>query len=166
MISRTRRRSVGPALVVLLAPGFGACTWFGGDPHVMVTSQPAGAEIFVDGDPTGYTTPTKLDLGGLMGGDHEITLKKRGFGDETRRVVHHTQAYTSRWVDGSDMRAIDAPFWWTLGDWFTPFAVSWIYVPHSLHVVLHPAGSGPVSGAAASDQGASSNAAAQGDGTR
>ncbi len=131
---------------LVLASMLGACTWFGGDPHVLVTSQPAGAEILIDGEATGSTTPTKLDLGGVLGGDHLITLRKRGFDEESRRVIHHTHTYTSRWVDGSDVRAIDFPFWWTLGDWFTPFAVGWTYVPHSLHVVLHPAGQSPVDG--------------------
>ncbi len=137
---------------LLLCLCTGACTWFGGDPHVLVTSQPAGAEILVDGTATGSTTPSKLDLGGYLGSDHKITLRKKGYADETRVVVHYTQAYTSRWVDGPDLRTIDFPLWWTIGDFFTPFAVRYEYMPQSLHVVLHPPEDAPVHSALAGDQ--------------
>lgn len=132
------------APLLLLCLLGGACTWFGGDSHVMVTSQPAGAWIFVDGEATERSTPAKLDFGALLGGDHLITLKRRGYAEESRWVLHYTRTSTSRWVDGADLRAVTNPLWWTLGDWFTPFAAEWEYVPHSLHVVLHPAGEAPV----------------------
>ena len=42
------------ALALALLP---ACTYIEGNPRVLVTSNPAGAEILVDGQDTGKTTP-------------------------------------------------------------------------------------------------------------
>lgn len=133
---------LAPLVVWLL--GASACTYFQGDPHVLVTSTPAGAEILVDGEPTGLTTPVKLDLGGILGSDHTITLRKLGHEEEHRRVYHYTTTYTSKWVDGVTEYALpSSPIDWTFGDFFTPFAVRWRYVPHEIHAVLHPAGQAP-----------------------
>jgi hypothetical protein len=123
----------------------GACTWFSGDSSVLVTSTPAGAEVLVDGQPSGKTTPARLDLGGMLGGDHELTIRKQGYEPETRTVFHHTSTYTSRWIDGAPEPEVwKFPFWWTLGDWFVPFGVRWAYVPHELHVVLYKEGEAPL----------------------
>jgi hypothetical protein len=130
-------------IVTLLLPLFG-CTYMSGDPNVLVTSRPPGAEILVDGRSTGLTTPALLDLGGLFGGDHEVTLQKDGYEPETRIVRHYTTCSTSRWVDGADLRVWRFPTWWTLGDWFLPFAVDWRYAPHDLYVVLYRVGEAPV----------------------
>jgi hypothetical protein len=121
-----------------------ACTYASGDPRVMVSSTPAGAEILVDGAATGRTTPSMLDLDGIIGDDHRITLRKAGYEDEHREVVHYSHWYTSHWIDGTDFRLFPLPIWWTLGDFFTPFAVRWQYEPHQLHVKLYPTGDAPV----------------------
>jgi hypothetical protein len=130
-------------LPLLLA---GACTYFSGDDRVLVTSTPAGAEILVDGEPTGRTTPSLVELGGMTGGDHSITVVKPGFDPETRKVYHYTTTATSRWIDGATAPEVwNFPLWWTLGDFVLPFAVRWRYVPHELHVRLYREGEGPVS---------------------
>lgn len=123
-----------------------ACTYASGDSRVFVTSEPPGAVVLVDGADTRATTPAVVDLGGFLGGDHEITLQKAGYTTERRAVRHHRSWYTSRWNDGADALVWRSPFWWTLGDWFTPFAVRWRYVPHELHVVLYREGEGPMQG--------------------
>ena len=134
----TRLRALAVVLVVPLS----GCTYVSADPHVMITSTPAGADVLVDGEATGATTPTKLALGG---GDHEITLRKRGFSDESRTVYHYTTFYTSRWIDvAAEVSLYALPLWWTFGDWFTPFAVRFRYVPHEIHVRLYSEGKGPV----------------------
>ena len=121
-----------------------ACTYASGDPTVLVSSTPAGAEILLDGQETGRTTPSLLDLDGIIGSDHRITVRKDGYEPEHRDVVHYTHWYTSRWIDGTDFRLFALPLWWTLGDFVTPFAVRWQYQPHELHVTLHPEGQAPV----------------------
>ena len=123
----------------------GACTWFSGDHTVMVTSTPPGAEVLIDGQPSGKTTPAKVELGGMTGGDHEITIRKQGYEPESRTVFHYTYGYTSRWVDGAGEPEVwKFPIWWTLGDWFLPFGVRWVYVPHEVHVVLYKEGEAPL----------------------
>lgn len=141
-------RMVRTLLLLCCALPLVACTYASGDSRVLVTSTPAGAEILVDGTTTGNTTPSMIDLGAFFGGDHVITVQKDGYGPEDREVVHYTHWYTSRWIDGTDFRVFAFPLWWTLGDFLTPFAVRWEYVPHELHVMLYPAGDGPVRDAA------------------
>jgi hypothetical protein len=147
--ARTASRPAQTAAVALAVLG-SACTYFHGDEHVLVTSTPPGAAILVDGVDTGQTTPSMVDLGGLIGligSDHVITVRKRGFVDETRQVYHYTTAYTARWIDGAlDMGLWRLPLWWTLGDWVFPIGVRWRWVPHELHTRLYKEGEGPVSG--------------------
>lgn len=134
-------------LSILLLAWLGtSCTAFSGDPTVFVTSDPAGGEIFVDGAPTGFTTPSKIELGGMLGGDHDITIRMPGREPETRTVVHHRNYETSVWSDGADTAILGftLPLWWTFGDWFLPFAVKWRYTPHEVHVRLYEAGEAPV----------------------
>lgn len=132
-------------LACLLPFALGACTWFSGDSTVLVTSTPPGAEVLIDGQASGRTTPAKLDLGGMLGGDHELTIRKTGFEPEVRVVTHYTKGYTSRWIDGAAEPGVwTFPLWWTLGDFFVPFGVRWVYVPHELHVQLYKEGEGPL----------------------
>ncbi len=134
---------VAAALLLALLP---ACTYVSRDDRVLVTSTPAGAEILVDGEPSGRTTPSLVEFGGFVGSDRVLTIRKDGYGPESRLVRHRTDAYTSRWIDGAvDGGLWSFPLWWTFGDWFTPFALRHRYVPHELHVRLHREGTGPVS---------------------
>ena len=132
------------AITVLLTSN--ACTYLSGDPTVLVSSEPAGAEIFVDGASTGQTTPSKIELGGLFGGNHDITVRMAGREPETREVRHHRNYETSSWNNGADteLLGLTLPFWWTFGDFLLPFAVKWRYTPHEVHVRLYEEGEGPV----------------------
>lgn len=132
-----------PILTLLLAL-LPACTFFDGNSHVFVSSEPEGARVFVDDVDTGQATPTRLDLDGFFGDDHTLRFELEGHTSEQRLVSHRRVGYTSKWIDGTDYRVFSFPLWWTLGDWFTPFAIRWTYVPNELHVVLYPEGEGPV----------------------
>lgn len=134
------RRSAALALLgaVLTAP---SCLWVEGDSRVFVTSDPAGAEIFVDGEATGLTTPSKVDLDGLIGDDHEIRIEKPGYEGETRQVTHFRAWNTSQWNDGAaDWSTFAFPLFWTFGDMIFPFEVRYSYVPHRLHIKLFEQG--------------------------
>src|SRR5690606_7693348 len=85
-------------LILLATP---ACTYFSSREQVLVSSEPLGARIVVDGHDTGQTTPASLPLGGLFGGDHTIVLHKPGYRPAVRRVCQYTEGYTSKWVDGA-----------------------------------------------------------------
>jgi hypothetical protein len=129
-------------LLLLLA----SCTYVSQNPNVMVNSEPQGAEILVDGEPTGRNTPAMLELDDDTA-THTITLRKMGFAEESRTVFHYAEGYTSRWDDGAvDTTLLNLPLWWTLGDMLTPFAVRYLFVPHDLMVRLYPEGEAPVSG--------------------
>ena len=136
-------RSIAAALCCALLP---ACTSFWGDPYVLVASTPSGADILVDGEATGLTTPAMVELDGMWGSDHEITLQMDGREPETRKVRHNRTGATSRWLDGAEPRDLSFtwPLWWTLGDWFLPFKVAWGYTPHEVHAVLYERGQAPV----------------------
>jgi hypothetical protein len=127
-------RTVLLLLLLLLTP---ACTWFSSKEHVLVSSEPLGARILVDGVDTGLTTPAKVSIGGLFGGDHTIALHKKGFRPSTRRVYQYTEGYTSKWIDGAyDAAMPPIPIFWTTGDFLTPFGVRAAILPAELYVVL------------------------------
>ncbi|MDA1223487.1 MAG: PEGA domain-containing protein [Planctomycetota bacterium] len=144
-----RRAAAAFLLGLLTIP---SCTYAEGDSRVLVTSTPAGALILVDGEDTGLTTPSMVELDGFLGDDHVVTLRKVGFDPEDREVIHHTHAYTSKWQDGTDFRIWPLPLFWTLGDFLTPFAVKWRYVPHEFHVTLYPEGESPKTEPSAPDR--------------
>jgi len=55
---------------------------------VVVSSDPVGASIYVDGRDTGKVTP--FTLKGIKAGSHVITLKKSGYKDSDRTTIVHT----------------------------------------------------------------------------
>lgn len=127
-------------LLLALVP-LASCIYPTGDSRVFVTSDPAGADIFVDGLDSGKTTPGVLDLGGLLGGSHRLSIRKRGFETEERTVSHYTRVITSRMRDGVSQYTLPPfPLLFTFGDLFFPFEIRWTYVPHNLHVKLFPEG--------------------------
>ena len=114
-----------------------ACTWWQSKENVLVSSQPLGARIIVDGLDTGRTTPAKLTIGGNFGSDHLLELQKPGFRTARRRLYQHTEGYTSRWGDGAyDLVMPPLPFFWTPGDFVFPFGVRGALLPAELFVQL------------------------------
>lgn len=131
------RRILSFLLPALLA----SCVWFEGDSRIFVSSDPQGADIWVDGKLTEHTTPASLDLGGIFGDTHEIKVSKKGHEPEVRIVSHYTQLDTTKineWV--GDANTIPFPTWATFDDLLFPWKVTWVYVPHNLHVKLFPEG--------------------------
>lgn len=57
----------------------------GGDCTLQVTSDPAGARIFVDGRETGETTPAEIT--GLSGGPHRVVCSLAGYNPEEQVVT-------------------------------------------------------------------------------
>lgn len=125
-----------PTLALLVTTS--ACTWFHNEEYVLITSEPLGARILVDGTDTGLTTPARLSLGNVLGGDHAIRLEKKGYRAEERRLVQYTEGYTSKWIDGAYEDALPPlPLFWTAGDMIFPFGVRSAIVPGELHCKLY-----------------------------
>lgn len=126
------------ALLLLCLLPVGACTWFKSNQEVLVTSDPAGASIFIDGLDTGYTTPHTLRIAGNFGSDHELELRREGYRPARRHLYQYTEGYTSRWIDGaSGPQLPPLPLFWTAGDFFFPFGVRGAIVPGELFVKLY-----------------------------
>lgn len=124
--------------LLLLVPTGSACTWWQSQVHVLITSEPPGATIAIDGLETGYTTPIRLPLGGTFGSDHEVVLRKKGYRQARRLLVQHVQGYTSRCIDAGFEVGMPVlpPFFWTTGDFLLPFGVRGALLPAELHVQL------------------------------
>jgi hypothetical protein len=104
---------------------------------VLVTSEPLGARIAVDGIDTGKTTPARIAIGGNFGRDHVVTLQKRGYRQAMRRLYQYTEGYTSKWIDGAyDPTLPPLPFFWSAGDFFFPFGIRGALLPGELMVKL------------------------------
>jgi hypothetical protein len=117
------------------------CTWFNGQNPVLITSDPPGARIWIDGRDTGRTTPANFDIAGNFGLDHDVRLTKKGYQPAERRLYQHTEGYTSRWIDGASTIGLPPlPIFWTPGDFVFPFGVHGQIVPDELHVKLYKEG--------------------------
>ena len=128
-------RSVAAFCLPLLCAS--ACTWWSQETGVLITSDPMGAKIFVDGTDTGSTTPKKLHIGGNFGADHVVELRLAGHRSARRVVYQYTEGYTSKWIDGAYAVVMPPlPIFWTAGDMFFPFAIRGALVP-DLHVKLY-----------------------------
>ncbi|MBX3462451.1 MAG: PEGA domain-containing protein [Planctomycetes bacterium] len=124
------------AVLSLLAAS--ACTWFTSKSQVVVTSEPPGARILIDGIDTGHTTPAALQIGGSFGRDHVLELRLAGHRPAVRRFHQYTEGYTSKWIDGAyDPVMPPLPFFWTFGDFVFPFAVRGAMVPGEVYVKLY-----------------------------
>lgn len=127
------------ALAVLPLLAFGGCTWWTSRERVLITSEPLGAHIFVDGEDTGRTTPAALDIGGNFGRNHTVELTLAGHRPATRRLYQYTEGYTSKWIDGGgyDVVLPPMPVFWTAGDWVFPFAVTGALIPGEVRIRLY-----------------------------
>lgn len=120
--------------VLLLA---NACTWWSSQENVLITSDPLGATIFVDGTDTGHTTPARVRIGGNFGTDHVVDLRLEGHRDARRVLCQYTEGYTSKWIDGAfEVTMPPLPIFWTAGDFVFPFGIRGGLVP-DLHVKLY-----------------------------
>jgi hypothetical protein len=128
-------RRLGIFLPLLAA---GACTTFTSKDNVLITSEPPGAHITIDGIETGFTTPKAIPIGGLFGYDHDVVLTKKGYRPTSVRVYQHTEGYTSKWIDGAyHLTMPPLPLFWTFGDFFFPFGVRAAIIPGELHAKLY-----------------------------
>ena len=96
--NKMKQTLVLPVLAAALVGGTGCSTIVnhGRTAGVDVKSNPSGAEIFLDGKPTGARTPARIEIPGGSG-DHAIRLEKAGYGTFERTVSKETDP----WVWGN-----------------------------------------------------------------
>jgi len=84
---KTKRILSIPVLFALIATtGCSTIVNHGRPAGVDVTSDPPGAEIFLDGRPTGARTPARIELAGGSA-EHAIRVEKPGYGTFERTVA-------------------------------------------------------------------------------
>lgn len=131
-------RPIATAAAVVLSALASGCTWFKQNREVLITSEPPGAHIFIDGHDTGATTPRAFDIAGNFGSDHELELRRKGYRPERRHLYQHTNFYGSQWLGGGGPPELPAlPLWWTGGDMVFPFGVRGAIVPGEVYVRLY-----------------------------
>ncbi|MGE3175442.1 MAG: PEGA domain-containing protein [Planctomycetota bacterium] len=124
-------------LLGLLLPA-GGCTWFKSNREVLITSDPAGAHVFLDGHDTGETTPYAFQIAGNFGSDHELELRRAGYRPERRHLYQHTEFYMTRWIDGAGPEELPPlPLSWTAGDFVFPFGVRGAIIPGEVYVKMY-----------------------------
>ena len=124
-------------LLALLIPCT-ACTWFKRNQEILITSEPPGAQIWLNGHDTGETTPKTFDIAGNFGSDHFLELKKKGFRPEQRILYQHTRGYASRWIDSAGPPGLPPMLMaWTIGDVVFPFGVKGAIVPGEVYIKMY-----------------------------
>ncbi len=105
---------------------------------VGVYSEPSGAEIFLDGKPTGRFTPCDLKLS-VLSGTRTLEIRKKGYQPE-KRVLHRlTSLEMSRpSTAAADSSPVLFPLWWTAEDFLLPFQFESGIYPRKVFVRLFP----------------------------
>jgi hypothetical protein len=134
--SLARRTSYAIALAAAtLSAG---CTWFHDNPRVLITSQPAGAQILLDGHDTGETTPHVFDIASNFGSDHVIELRRTGYRPEKRRLMQFTEGFTFRLIDAGGPPELPPLLpYMSAADFFLPFGVRGALIPGEVYVKLY-----------------------------
>ena len=104
--------------------------------EVSFFSDPSGAEIYIDGKPTGKFTPCKINLN-LLYGKRKIEFIKKGYQKETRVVHLKNSLGFSRISTGATLDdPVLLPFWWTWDDVLLPIKFETGLYPNKIFVRL------------------------------
>jgi len=99
---KTKRILILPVLFAMVATtGCSTIVNHGRPAGVDVTSDPPGAEIFLDGRPTGARTPARIELAGGSA-EHAIRVEKPGYGTFERTIAKEMDP----WVWGNATFAV------------------------------------------------------------
>lgn len=125
------RRFLLPAFAALLC----GCAVIRGQPGIVVASEPPGASILVDGQDSGYATPTAMYL--PRADWHRIDVDLPGYRRETRIVGPGVRFEVIPWRAGLVL-PISAPFplWLDVPALFVPLRVDDNLQPSRIFVRL------------------------------
>lgn len=133
-------RAVAAACVVATC---GGCVLFQEPTGLVVSSDPSGASVCIDGRESGFVTPCALDLD--SDSDLRVEIALPGYRTETRWVTPDHEVYAILWREmsvGTD--TWDFPPFLNLRDFFVPVKVTQKLSPGRIHVRLDRAADAPV----------------------
>lgn len=118
----------------------GGCRYARPQPGVQLSSSPSGAEVSIDGVPSGFVTPTHIDL--ATDDWHVVAVELEGFAPQMRMIGPGSRLVAVDWRQAS-VGAIDTfrfPLFLPL-DSVLPFAYEARSEPQRIHFHLRRAGS-------------------------
>jgi hypothetical protein len=127
--------------VALLALWCGACQFVRPQPGVQISSSPAGAELWVDGEFSGFVTPARVAL--RTDEWHRLELRLAGHVGATRLVGPGGRVTAVDWTTGTiAYSAVWFPLFLPLED-LVPFSYEARSTPQRIHVELRRRARGP-----------------------
>jgi hypothetical protein len=119
----------------LLAP---ACVSLRAEDRLFVSTEPPGASVYVNGQDTGFTTPTWLRLG--MVGAPRVTLRLKGHRAESFLVGSSSLLEGASLEAAESVRYLDAPLFSYLApeDVLVPIRIRLRRAPGRVHLKLLP----------------------------
>lgn len=124
-------RTLAAALVALLS---GCGILRGGDPKVVLASDPPGARVLVDREDSGFVTPCVL---ALPRDDLRIDFVYPGYEDATRLLTPESDVYTIFWHEMYIRSVIwKFPLWLNTKDFFAPVKYRKYLSPNRIYVRL------------------------------
>jgi hypothetical protein len=129
--------SVRPALPLALAaaallPG---CVLLAPDRAVVLSTEPPGASVVVDGRDSGFVTPCELDLG--TDETRRIDFELPGFRTESRILTPDNEVYSVLWREMNvGVQTWHFPLFLGLLDFFVPVKWTDTLAPGRIHVQL------------------------------
>lgn len=130
--TRTLARLAAAVAVPFLGTG---CVLFREPQGLVVSSDPVGASVQIDGRDTGFVTPCVLELD--TDEDQRVDVVLDGYRTETRWVTPDHEVYAVLWREMSVGRDTwDFPLFLNFRDFFVPVKVTQKLSPGRIHVRL------------------------------
>lgn len=132
-------RIVASAAVACL---LSACVFFQAPRGIVVSSDPPGATVSIDGKDSGFVTPCVLDVD--ADDDRRVDIALKGYEMETRFITPDHEVYAILWREMSaEFRTFDFPLFLNFRDFFAPVKVTETVSPGRIHVRLDRAADAP-----------------------
>lgn len=107
------------------------------DPTLSISTDPPGAQVFINGKDTGFSTPCML---AVVEEEMKIEIKLLDFQTEVRHVTRQPQLQTRYWSEMStSSRTWRFPLWLNIHDLFThPVREVMLLAPGRIFIRLDP----------------------------
>jgi hypothetical protein len=113
----------------------GGCALFAGNRAVVLSTNPPGASVFVDGKNSGFVTPCQLQLD--IDEDARLDFSIPGFRPETRFLTPDDEVYAILWSEMyAGPQTWHFPLWLPLRDFLVPVKWTEAHAPGRIHIDL------------------------------